>query len=620
MNPQGVIQEQMMISVAYIGPSGDWATRVERLPELRRFNPCETGTASERVVHDRLLAEMEQALRCDIVFLRLAEVGNCDRFSFERDGYLSRLSPGTVLVDLDGDPRWWSEEAEFRLERTGVLLLSATAIFDLGSETNTVLVSGWQDAYRKALPVLEAIGPYAYCGPRLVHAYAVALMNQSMYLTGRLLNLESVAMGFRAGLSLTDLTEAINLSSGRSRISEVLLPDLFRDDRKKEQSLTSAMDDLNRVISLGMTLGVPMPLASHTRSLLAMGANMVGANADLNDMHTVIGSMAGISLEKPLAEFNPVARTEASDTDLSWTASAPVIGYVGLGAMGAALARQALSVARELHVYDVSQDRVNQLVRMGAVPAPDVLTLAQKCDLIILCVPTSGDVENILFGEQGMSGGLKAGTIVIDQTTGSPFKTQMMAERLREQGVELIDAPVTGGPRGAAEGTLVTLCGGQPEAYALVHPILERMGGKISYFGASGAGQAAKLVKNALGASNRIAVYEALALASKIGLRLDLLDRLIERSSGWTAAFRRVIGAIRTGKPTADVKLSWYVKDLVLVSQMAAALRVPMSIANLVRSRVEVAQSALDGDVNVDALAALFEIPLTYSEEKNEAI
>jgi 3-hydroxyisobutyrate dehydrogenase len=565
--------------------------------------------------------DIEQALLCDIVFLRLGEASNAEPAKVDREECLSRLSPGTVLVDLDGEPRWWGEETEPWRKRSDVRLLSAAAINDLQSEENaTILVSGHQAAYARALPVLESLGSHAYCGSRLVHAHAVALMNQSMYLTGRLLNLESVALGFRAGLSLADMTEAINLSSGRSRISEKLLPVLFKDGRASEQSLTSAMDDLNRLISLGMAVGVPMPLATHTRSLLAMGANMVGADADLNDMHGVIWSMAGIRLDKASAELNSVLRTGPSGADVSANAPAPVIGYVGLGAMGAALARQALDVASELHVYDVSQQRVGQLVEMGAFAAPDVLVLARKCDIIMLCVPTTEDVQNILFGERGMADALGPGKIVVDQTTGSPFDTRMMAQKLRERGVELIDAPVTGGPKGATEGTLVTLCGGKPEAYALVEPILQRMSGKVSYFGASGSGQAAKLVKNALGASNRIIVYEALALASKIGLRLNLLDPVIERNSGWTAGFRRVVGAIRTGKPTADVKLAWYVKDLVLVSQMASAFGVPMSVANTVRARVEAAQNVLGADVNVDALATLFEIPLTYSEEKNEAI
>nr|WP_306805793.1 NAD(P)-binding domain-containing protein [Caballeronia sp. BR00000012568055] len=609
-----------MISVAYIGPSGDWANRLECLPELTRCNPSEAGTAPGGGGHRRALVAIEQALVSNIVFLRLGEADNAEPAKFDREECLSRLSPGTVLVDLDGEANWWSEEAELRLKRHDVLFLSATTIRDLGSEVSTVLISGHQDAYAKALPILQAIDSVVYCGPRLVHAHAVALMNQTMYLTGRLLNLESVAMGFRAGLALDDMVEAINLSSGRSRISEKLLPVLYKDGRTSEQSLTSAIGDLNRMIDLGTALGVPMPLATHTRSLLTMGANMVGAGADLNDMHTVIGSMAGVLVGKQPVEVVPSHRSELFDRDVSSTTQAPIIGYVGLGAMGAALARQALSVARELYVFDVSQSRVRQLVEMGAFAASDILTLARKCDVIMLCVPTSEDVQNILFGERGIADELRTGKIVVDQTTGSPFDTRMMAEKLRERGVALIDAPVTGGPKGAAEGTLVTLCGGDPTAYAVVEPLLQRMGGKVSYFGPSGSGQAAKLVKNALGASNRIIVYESLALASKIGLRLDLLDHVIERSSGWTAGFRRVIAAIRTGKPTADVKLAWYVKDLVLVSQMASAFCVPMSLANTVRARVEAAQNVLGANVNVDALAALFKIPLTYSEEKNETI
>ena len=171
----------------------------------------------------------------------------------------------------------------------------------------------------------------------------------------------------------------------------------------------------------------------------------------------------------------------------------------------------------------------------------------------------------------------------------------------------LIDAPVSGGPAGAEAGTIVTLCGGDPEAFARVKPILEQTGPAVVYFGQSGNGHVAKLIKNTLGACNRMITYESVAMAVKIGLKLDQLAAVISKSSGWTQAFERIVPVLRSGGRTATLRLELMVKDLQLACRLAAECGAPMLIANAVRSTVEAAANELGGDANVDELAKLFE-------------
>ena len=154
--------------------------------------------------------------------------------------------------------------------------------------------------------------------------------------------------------------------------------------------------------------------------------------------------------------------------------------------------------------------------RLGAVIAPDLPSLARACDVIMICVPTSAVVREVLFGHGGLGEGLaQAGKIVIDQTTGDPAATRAMAAELEALGVVAGGRPGIGWTEGAAEGTIVTFCGGRPEAFARVRAILQRTGPTVVYFGPSGSGNVAKLIKNTLGACNRLITYETVASASR---------------------------------------------------------------------------------------------------------
>jgi 3-hydroxyisobutyrate dehydrogenase len=357
-----------------------------------------------------------------------------------------------------------------------------------------------------------------------------------------------------------------------------------------------------------MGVGVPMPLATLARAFLQTGMNMIGPNASMDALSTMIDDMAGV---REISQDNAL-RCVAQYTPHEVPSPPPVIGYVGLGAMGSAIARQARRVARELHVYDVKSDHVAALVKDGARAAGTLVSLAEKSDIIMICVPTSADVREILFGKSGMANALTRGKIVIDQTTGNPNDTQALAAQLRELGVELVDAPVSGGPRGAADGTLITFCGGSIDVYSVVQPLLEKMTGNVSYFGPSGSGHAAKIVKNSLGSGNRLIVYEALSLAMKLGIPLNVLESAIGRGPAWSAAFMRVLSAIRTGQATADITLRLLGKDLDLISRMAVHFGSPMMISNAARVLVESAIRDLGPDVKIDALGAFFGIHTSY--------
>jgi 3-hydroxyisobutyrate dehydrogenase len=416
----------------------------------------------------------------------------------------------------------------------------------------------------------------------------------------RLATLEVVAMGRSFGLPMATLTEAINQSTGRSRISQVVLPAILNGTPSTDLTLRTVIEGMDEVLASGMRARVPMPLAGLARGLLQVGVNTRGPDARLDDVIGLVESMAAVRLADERASMLPHAAAASARAD------GLVVGYVGLGVMGAALARRLLQ-SRAVHVFDARPDVVRPLAAAGATAHKDLPSLARDCDVVMLCLPTSEVVREVLFGAGGLLKELAPGAIVVDQTSGDPMATRDMADTLRVRGIALVDAPVSGGPGGAAAGTIATFCGGPRQAFATVRALLGTAGPGVTYFGASGNGHAAKLIKNALGACNRLIAYEALALGVKLGLRIADIARVVNRGAAWSATFERIAAVLATGGTTATLRIELMVKDLDLASKMSMGCGAPMLIASAVRNIVQACANELGGDANIDQMATLYE-------------
>lgn len=282
------------------------------------------------------------------------------------------------------------------------------------------------------------------------------------------------------------------------------------------------------------------------------------------------------------------------------------IGYIGLGAMGGALARR-LMLSRKVHVFDIRPDVVREFAEEGALATADLASLGRNCDVIFICVPTSTAVREALFGRSGLAEWLSPGKVVVDQTTGDPVQTRSLAADLELRGVPLVDAPVSGGPRGAVAGTIAIMCGGPSDAFEKVRPILELISPNIVYCGKTGNGHVAKLVNNAVAACNRLITYEAVAMGFKYGLAIDEMSKVINKSTGWSGASERILPVLASGGQTANFQVKLMAKDLKLASQMGISCGAPMLIANMVRSLFETAANELGGAANLDQMKHLFE-------------
>ncbi len=194
------------------------------------------------------------------------------------------------------------------------------------------------------------------------------------------------------------------------------------------------------------------------------------------------------------------------------------IGFVGLGVMGQAMSRNILKAGFALTVHNRTRSKADTLVAEGARFAASPAEVARDSDIVFTCVPDTPDVALVLFGPKGIVEGARSGTVVIDCSTISAVATAEFAARLKKNGIDMIDSPVSGGPQGAIAGTLSCMIGGDTPAVERIRPVMEAIGKTFVHVGPSGSGQVVKSCNQLVICATMMGMSEAVALAMKKGI------------------------------------------------------------------------------------------------------
>lgn len=263
------------------------------------------------------------------------------------------------------------------------------------------------------------------------------------------------------------------------------------------------------------------------------------------------------------------------------------VGFIGLGVMGRGMALNILKVGHSLSVCDLDPARVKVLVDAGADDGGSPAGVADGAEVVVISAPDTSDVEAILFGVEGVANSAKSGSVVIDCSSISATASGVFAERLAESGVSLIDAPVSGGAKGAEDGTLSMMMGGDEAAIEKARPVLEAMGKTLSRIGPVGAGQVAKACNQLLIASTMMACAEMIALCRKMGLdpmvvREALMGGAAQSKVLEVHAKKMIDGAFEPGFRTRLM-----LKDLKLATGVGSDLGGFMPMANLVTQMMQ---------------------------------
>lgn len=257
--------------------------------------------------------------------------------------------------------------------------------------------------------------------------------------------------------------------------------------------------------------------------------------------------------------------------DLSSTAT---VAFVGLGNMGAPMARRLLDAGHRVIGFDLSENAVQRFTEQGGVAATSAAAAASDADVTILMLPSSAVVESVL--DDGLAAVLRPGAVVVDMSSSEPMRTRALARRIAdERGVDLIDAPVSGGVRGAVNGTLTIMVGGPPSAVSAALPILELLG-RPTRVGDIGAGHALKALNNLLSATHLLVTSEAILAGERFGLDPEVMLTVINGSSGRSGSTENKWPNFIVPKTyDSGFALNLMLKDMRIATDLARQLGLP---------------------------------------------
>jgi 3-hydroxyisobutyrate dehydrogenase len=287
------------------------------------------------------------------------------------------------------------------------------------------------------------------------------------------------------------------------------------------------------------------------------------------------------------------------------------VGFIGLGIMGAPMVRNLLSAGFEVTVWNRTRARSDQAAEHGASIAESPSDVAARSDVTITCVTATDDVAAMLIGGDDAPApvidGVRSGSVVIDMSTISPAATRDFAAQLAERGVQLLDAPISGGEQGAINGTLSIMLGGDAGALERVRPILEAMGARITHCGPSGAGQTVKLCNQIAVCINNLAMAEALLFCEASGVDPSTMLEAISAGAAGSWQISNLGSKVVDRDFAPGFKVGLQQKDLRLALEAADQLRLPLTGTSMVHQLFAAVERASGPDVGTQALVNALE-------------
>jgi len=278
------------------------------------------------------------------------------------------------------------------------------------------------------------------------------------------------------------------------------------------------------------------------------------------------------------------------------------IGFIGIGQMGRHMSRRILEAGHELTVNDINKAAAAPLIAKGAAWADTPAAVAKACRVVVSSLPKPQDVETVVYGKDGLMQGWRKGDIYIDMSTNSPSLIRRIAADAKAKGVSVLDAPVSGGVKGADAGTLAIMVGGEAAALEKVRKVLETMGQRIFAVGGAGNGNVVKLINNLISLICNSASAEGFALGVKAGIDPAMLLEIIKVSTGDNWCARQYPGTVFKGNFEPGFKVSLAYKDINLALALGKENGVPLPVGEAVKKDLENTIAAGYQDKGIDAV------------------
>jgi len=284
-----------------------------------------------------------------------------------------------------------------------------------------------------------------------------------------------------------------------------------------------------------------------------------------------------------------------------------IVGFLGLGVMGREMARNLAQAGFTVRAFDIVPAAGDALREFGVEIMPDIPSAVTDADIVISMLPDTPQVEEIVLGASGLLAHPPRGKLFVDMSTIAPDATRKFSQALAAAGITMLDAPVSGGPVGAKNGTLTIMVGGEASGFAQATPFLQAMGTTLNHVGASGAGQTVKLCNQLICGINIQAICEALALARAWDIDLVQMREVLLGGSAASWMLDKLAPAMIEGDVSAGFRIDLMMKDLRLVLEAAQKHPVPLPATALVATQYQNAQAYGEGSNGNQALFKVYD-------------
>ncbi|MCI1589224.1 MULTISPECIES: 2-hydroxy-3-oxopropionate reductase [Heyndrickxia] len=256
------------------------------------------------------------------------------------------------------------------------------------------------------------------------------------------------------------------------------------------------------------------------------------------------------------------------------------IGFIGLGIMGKPMALNLIKAGHTLTVFDLNQEAVKAVCAVGAIAARSAKAVAENSDIIITMLPASKHVTEVVLGENGVLEGAKKGSLIIDMSSITPDVSKEIATKVAAKGIDMLDAPVSGGEPKAIDGTLAIMVGGKVDVFNRALPVLHDMGKDVTLVGDNGCGVTAKLANQIIVNLNIAAMSEALVLAAKAGIDIEKMYQAIRGGLAGSAVLDAKVPLILDRNFVAGGSIAINLKDITNVMNTAHEMGVPLPLSS----------------------------------------
>lgn len=284
------------------------------------------------------------------------------------------------------------------------------------------------------------------------------------------------------------------------------------------------------------------------------------------------------------------------------------VGFVGLGIMGRPMAKNLVKAGHEVTVFDFNKDAVADLVSCGAQAAESGKAVAEAAPVVITMVPNSPNVRAAVFGENGLAEGMKNGeSVLIDMSSIDPVESKKIAADLEKIGVDMLDAPVSGGEPKAIDGTISVMVGGKKETFDKFYDLLMAMAGSVVYVGPIGSGNVAKLANQMVVAANIGIVAEALTFAKKAGTDPELVYQAIRGGLAGSTVMDAKAPMMLSGNYKPGFRIDLHIKDLTNALNAAHAINMPVPMTAQMMEVMQELKNHGEGSCDHDDIVKYYE-------------